>query len=346
MERNEKLMKNSANISGIPLLLVFLTMLLPCWLASAAQTCLTSDEMDAATRTAVQSAATRYFDLIARGDIASLKQDSIPSLANNFAGMEATIKEDQPNLARGHATPRAPFLLKAEGTAPLPKAEFLCGVFGASGQTSNSSEFVFTNLPPGTYAVEIMDVSGSKIPYTLSLILQQVGTDWKIGGLFPRPAQVEGHDSTWFLNQANQYKSKGQLHNAWLYYLQGRELAISVPFMETEATDKLYQEESNFKPSDFPSGGGPVDLTAPGGKDFKLTTIFPLAVGKDFDLVVKYQTASVADTSKTFEDNMTVMRALLTKYPELRDAFQGVVVRGVESSGRDYGTMMPMNQIK
>src|SRR6185437_5989635 len=95
-----------------------------------AQTCITSDEMDAATRTAIQSAATRYFDMVSRGDTASLKQNAIPALANNFAGMEGTIKENQANLSGAHATPRSPFELKAEGTAPLARAEFLCGEIG------------------------------------------------------------------------------------------------------------------------------------------------------------------------------------------------------------------------
>src|SRR6185503_9587743 len=95
--------------------------------SALAQTCLTSDEMDAASRTAIQSAATRYFDMVSRGEAASLKQNAIPALANNFAGMEGTIKENQANLSGAHATPRAPYELKAEGTAPLARAEFLCG---------------------------------------------------------------------------------------------------------------------------------------------------------------------------------------------------------------------------
>ena len=187
-----------------------------------AQTCLTFDEMDAATRTAIQSAATRYFDMVSRGDTASLKQNAIPALANNFAGMEGTIKENQANLSSAHATPRSPYELKAEGTAPLARAEFLCGIFGAAGQTANSTEFVIPNLPPGTYGVSILDVTTQKSPYTVSFVLQQIGADWKLGGLFLRPAQFSGHDSKWFLDHANTYKSKGQVHNAWLYYLEGR----------------------------------------------------------------------------------------------------------------------------
>ena len=311
-----------------------------------AQTCFTSDEMDAATRSAIQSTASRYFDMVSRGDTATLKQNAIPTLASNFGGLEGTIKENQANLAGAHATPRAPYELKAEGTAPLTRAEFLCGIFGAAGQTANSTEFVIPNLPPGTYGIAILDVTTQKSPYTVSFVLQQAGTDWKLGGLFLRPAQIAGHDSKWFLDHANAFKAKGQTHNAWLYYLQGRELALAVPFMETQAIDKLYDEEPSMKTSDLPAGGNTTDLVAPGGKTFKLITVSPLPVQQDLDLLVRYQTASVADTGQAFQENMAVMKALITKYPEFRDAFDGVVARGVESSGRDYGTMMPMKDVK
>jgi hypothetical protein len=40
------------------------------------------------------------------------------------------------------------------------------------------------------------------------------------------------------------------------------------------------------------------------------------------------------------------MTALLVKYPELRDAFDGIVARAVEPSGRDYGSLLPMKDIK
>ena len=106
--------------------------------SALAQTCFTSEDMDAATRSAVQAAGSRYFDMVARGDTASLKQNAIPTVASNFGSIEATIKENQANLAGAHATPRDPFVLKAEGTAPLAKAEFLCGIFGANGQTKTT----------------------------------------------------------------------------------------------------------------------------------------------------------------------------------------------------------------
>src|SRR5229473_216214 len=310
------------------------------------QTCFTSDDMDAATRSALQAAASRYFDLVAHGDTASLKQNSIPSVANSFAAIENTIKENQANLAGAHATPRAPFLLKAEGSAPLQKAEFLCGVFGAGGQTTNSAEFIIPNLPPGSYGVVTLDVTTQKTPYTLSFVLQQQGTDWKVGGFFLRATQIAGHDSNWFLDRARAFKAKGQTRNAWLYFVEGRELAVAVPFMYTQLTDKLYDEVQGVKPPDFPADGSTADLTAPTGKSYKLIAIYPFASAKELDVVVKYQTVDVSNTGQTFQENMAVMKALLLKFPELRDAFEGIVARGVESSGRDYGSLMPMKDIK
>jgi hypothetical protein len=311
-----------------------------------AETCFTSDDMDAATRSAIQATATKFFDMVARGDSASLKQSSIPGVANDFGWIEGTIKDNQSNLAGAHATPRAPFLLKAEGTAPVPKAEFLCGVFGASGQTQNSAEFIIPNLPPGAYGIAILDVSGQKVPVTLAFVLQQQGTDWKMGGFFLRDMQAGGHDSAWFLDRARGFKAKGQTHNAWLYFIEGRELAMPVPFMYTQATDKLYDEAQSVKPTDFPMNGGTADLTSPDGKTYKLTALFPTTVGQELHLIVKFQTASVANTGDTFQECMAAMKALVLKFPELRDAFDGVVARAVEPSGKDYGALMHMKDIK
>src|SRR5229473_1967815 len=173
-----------------------------------AENCLTATDMDAATRTALTNSGTRYFDMIARGDAAPLRQNAIPSLAADFSGIEGTIKENQPALAGSKATARPPFLLEATGTAPLPHAEFFCGVFGAKGQTKDSAAFSINGLSPGKYAVVILDAPSAKGAYTVSLILQQIGSDWKIGGLYIKAGQTGGHDSTWFIARAHDYQSK------------------------------------------------------------------------------------------------------------------------------------------
>jgi hypothetical protein len=306
-----------------------------------AQTCLTTSDMDEATASALVATATRFYDMAARGDSAALRQSAIASLASNFSGIENAVKENQAKLTGIRPVARPPFVLKAEGTAPLERAEFLCGVFGAQGQTRDSAVFVIPNLPPGNYGIVTLDAASAEGADTVSFVLQQQGNEWKLGGFYAKPAQIAGHDGTWFATRAREFKSKGQLRNAWFYFGEARELMVPVPFMATATTDKLYDEMQAVKPPD-PT---PLDLTV-GAKTFKVTDLFPVPVGRDFDLVVRYQSADVSDTGKTFQDNLAVMKALLAKYPECRDAFGGIVVRAVEPSGRDYGSMLPMKDIK
>jgi hypothetical protein len=54
----------------------------------------------------------------------------------------------------------------------------------------------------------------------------------------------------------------------------------------------------------------------------------------------------VSNTNLAYQDNIAVMKGLVAKYPELRDAFAGVVARAVDPSGRDYGTLLAMKDIK
>jgi hypothetical protein len=308
---------------------------------TAAQTCLTADDMDAATRTALANTAQRYYGMMTQGDVASLRQNSIAGLAGNFTAIEVVVTENKTNLLGVTPAVRPSFLLQAEGTAPLEKAEFLCGVFGASGQTANSAVFQIPNLPPGRYAVVVLDAATAKGPYTVAFVLQEENASWKLGGLYVKAAGAAGHDATWFAQRAADFKSKGQLRNAWLYSLQARELLVPVPFMSTQKTDKLYDEFQSAKPADVP----PAELQAD-AKTFKIANLFLLPVDKEIDLIVKYSYADVSNTTQTYQDNMAVIRAVVAKYPEFRDGFNAVVARAVEPSGRDYGSMLPMKDIK
>jgi hypothetical protein len=310
-----------------------------------AQSCQTSGDIDNAVRTAITTAAQHYFDLAAKGDTATLRQNSISSLASDFSGIEATIKDHHPELAGAQASAKSVFLLDAEGTAPMPNAEFYCGVFGKEGQTAGSAEFFLNNLPPGKYAIALFDVTSPKLRISFSEILQQTGTDWKLGGLYLRPGQVAGHDSDWFLARAREYKTKAQMHNAWFFYLQARSMLAPLPFMTTQATDKLSDESQKVQPADLPANGKTVDLAA-GSVTYKLTAVYPETVGDDLDLIVKYQAADISNTNQIYQSNVAVMKALVAKYPEVREAFASAVARAVDPNGRDYGTLLAMKDIK
>jgi hypothetical protein len=313
-----------------------------------AQSCLTASDLDAATRTALTTAALRYFDLVAKGDTDSLRQRAMASVAADFSGIENTVKDNQAALAGSKAAARPPFLLEAEGAAPIASAEFFCGVFGSKGQTRDSAVFSLNNLPPGKYGVVILDAPSSKGGYTVSLILQQQGSDWRLGSLYIQAAQIAGHDGSWFAARAREFQTKGQVHSAWLYYIEAISLVSPLPFMATKASDDLNDESQKVQPADFPAEGKTADLSVAtaGATTYKLTALFPQAVGDDLDLIVKYQASDISNSNQTYQTNVAVMKALVAKFPELRGAFAGVVVRAVDPSGRDYGTMLAMKEIK
>src|SRR5438105_15226831 len=63
-----------------------------------AETCFTASDMDAATRSALENTAKRYFEMASRGDTASVRQNSIPRGARNLSGIEAALKAKQVNF--------------------------------------------------------------------------------------------------------------------------------------------------------------------------------------------------------------------------------------------------------
>jgi len=90
----------------------------------------------------------------------------------------------------------------------------------------------------------------------------------------------------------------------------------------------------------------PVTLAAQNGRSYQISDMFVAPDKDSLDFVLKYQAPSVTDRAKAFEDNMTVIKAIVTKYPELRDAFAAVVARAVAPNGEDYGSLLAMKDVK
>lgn len=307
-----------------------------------AELCSNAVDMDAATRGAMERAALTYFDYIAHGNSAALQQNSISAVASNFTGVQTLVTQAAPIFSGAQANIRATYLLDAGGTTTLDRAEFLCGIWG----TPQFVSFVIPNLPPGKYGLVIEDVKTSKDPYYMSFVLQQEGAAWKLAGLPPpKPAQINGKDAPWYLVKAREFKTKGEIHNAWFYYQKARDLVTPVSFINTTPLVKLDKELQASMPADLPING-PVPLAAADGKSYQLTQVFPVQADNGEDLVVKYSLPDISDTAKTFADNMAVIKAMVTKYPEYRETFTGVVARAVDPNGKDYGTLLAMKDIK
>jgi hypothetical protein len=310
--------------------------------AAAAQNCLTGSDLDSDARSALEASAQLYFRLSAAADYAGLKAAAIASLATNFGGVEAAVAEHKPDFSGARMLPSAMYVLENAGKATAPRSEFYCGIFNSPSRVS----FVIPNLPAGRYAVVTEQVSGGRQPVQLTLVLQQQGNRWALAGYTVKPAQVAGHDLNWYLAQARQYKSRGQGLPAYLYYLEAWYLAQPIEIEYTVQLEKLGDEMQQARPADWPSQNQPMNLPA-GGKTYRVTQMFPDSVGDDLYLIVKYQAAGdISNTAAAVQDNMAVIKAIVAKYSELRAAFAGVVARAVDPSGRDYGSLLAMKDVK
>lgn len=311
-----------------------------------AQECSQAGEIQPAVRTAIDNAATQFIQYASRGDVQSIRQRSIPALANSFGGVQESVTRDKGQLGE-QVTIRRDYLLDAsKATAPMPRAEFFCGVYGSNGHTPSSASFVIPNLDPGTYALVLTNANGGKIPYMVTLVLQNVQNQWKLAGYYPKPQEVSGHDAVWYVQQARAFKRKGELHNAWFYYVLAWEMYSPVDFMSSLQLDKLSNEIQSARPADMP-GAQPMPLAAANGRTYNLIQEFAVPDDKgQLSLVAKYQATDVSNTAQAFQDNTTVMKALVEKYPELRSAFSGIVARATTANGQDYGTLLAMKDIK
>jgi len=307
----------------------------------SAQTCSTGSDLDAATKSAIDSAATRYLDMSKNGDVAGLKANAIPQLGGDFASIEQAVVTNKPYLAGGQASIAGTYLLDASAAkAPLPRAEFYCGIFNSPDKLA----FFISNLPPGRYAVVIQKVNG-KDPITLTLVLQNLGGAWKLAGYYPRLDAIAGHDGEWYLAKAREYKAKGYSHDAWFYYLTAWDLTAPVNFMSTPQLDKIADEMQAVRPSDLPSDSAPLSISA-NSKVFKITELAAVPVDNNLDLRIRYQNPNAGNSGIAFQDNMAVIKAMVAKYPELRDAFNSIIARAVDGNGTEYGSLLAVKDIK
>ncbi len=303
---------------------------LPAW----SQTCQGRDEVPEQLRSAIENTAQQTYYQASRGDVNTLKTNSIPMLQSNFNGIAAAINDNKEALAGAKPQLRTSFLLDNTGAAPNSDGTFYCGVYGANGGGSGSAQFSLPGLDAGKkYAVVIQDFVGNKGPYIFTTIFEELG-GWKVAGLQIRPAAAAGHDGLWYLKQARDYKSKGQAHNAWFYYATSWELLAPIPAMNTKLLGNIQEESNGIQPKDIPFDGKPVAFNA-NGKNYTITDMTPYKTDKSFDLAVKYSVPSTADFNATQTDARNLANALVAQYPELKDGFNNVWVHAVDSSGGD-----------
>src|SRR5438309_1579886 len=121
----------------------------------AAEQCANATEMDAASRSAIERAALQLFDGLSKNNAAAVQQNSIASLAANFAGLQNAMAQSQPVLTGAPATVRTTYLLDTGGSGTIEHAEFRCGTWG----TPHFVRSAIPHLPAGegeTHNLQVM----------------------------------------------------------------------------------------------------------------------------------------------------------------------------------------------
>ena len=247
---------------------------------------------------------------------------------------------NKPYFAEGTATVTGTYLLDAsDEKAPVARAEFYCGIYNSPDRVG----FVIPNLPPGRYAIATQKVNG-KDAITLTVVLQNVAGAWKLAGYYPRLDSIAGHNGDWYLSKAREYKAQGKSLDAWLYYLTRWDVTAPVNFMSTPQLDRIASEMQTARPGELPSENFPLTVSA-NGKSFRVTELTAVPADSKLDLRIRYQNSNAGDPAMAFQDNIAVIKAVVGRYPEVRDAFDAVVARAF-SGGQEYGSVLPMKDVK
>jgi hypothetical protein len=136
--------------------------------------------------------------------------------------------------------------------------------------------------------------------------------------------------------------------NAWFYYQTAAYLLDPAEFLSSPNLEKLQRETDQIRPDTLP-GTKPLMLNAPGGS-FEIMEAGTTVTFGTLDLEIHYnpstaQLSQLHDPTTARQQVVAVMTALLTAYPELREAFHGVWVRADQGTVSVFALDLPMDQI-
>lgn len=326
---------------------LLLTALLVSFSSSArAVSCTVSAGMSAGDRASLQAEAASLGSAAARGDAVALQKGATPSLAANFNGVSSVVEGLAPLVQGSAVTVENLYALHAgDLQAAGGDAQFFC--------SQSASPLLVTvtlgQLPPGEYALAIVHATGVAAPQQMALILQNTAASkapmqWQLAGFSVRPLTLAGHSELWFWQQARDARKTGSGLSAYLDYETALDLARPADFYTSNNLDKLNRELSEVKPKELSEGDG-LSLTGPGGDSFSVTG-FRIDTGLGaMDVHVDATVPTLGDPVASRTSALSLMAALLAKYPDLRQ-FHGLWVFEKAADGQTYAIEQPMSALR
>lgn len=306
--------------------------------------CTTQSQMTAAQRSALEQTAKALAASVQTGNATAVKEQTIAAVAGQFGGIAGSIEAVQPSLQHATIHVATLYLLNATDLKSAEEAQFFCGLAGSQ----LTVELTIPNLPPGQYALAILEASGVEHPQQLSMVLANDppnSATWKLAGFFTRPMTMGGHDGVWFWRQARGYAAKKQLWDAWFYYQTAQFLLSPVDFLASPNLEKLQREAEQARPENLP-GADPLRLSS-GAQSFDITALRTGELAGQLDLVVTYKATGSQDPVAARAQVVAVMRAMLQQHPELAQAFHGLWVHAsTPDNQHPFALELPMGEIE
>jgi hypothetical protein len=117
-----------------------------------------------------------------------------------------------------------------------------------------------------------------------------------------------------------------------------------VDFFSSPNLEKLQKEMQAVKPPDLP-GDNPMVMNV-NGLNLQITSLRTQDFGGQLDMVIDYKAQGANDPVALRSQIVSLMKAMLARYPGMRTAFHGLWVYAYNPSGQPFAIELPMNQIQ
>ena len=317
-------------------------------LSLPAQQCTTQSQMQPAERDTLAQAATAFAKLVQSNDTAALKQQTIPQVAQDFGGIAEAVSSTAPHLQGATLQPSTLWLLDASKNSAAQDTQFFCNLNRSQAETS----FAIPALPPGRYALTIVDATRGSAPWQLAMLLRQSAPgSWQLAGFFPRATTAAGHDGLWYWSDARSAAGKRQNWTAWIEYSEAERLLKPVGFVASTHLEQLREEQGKAAPPALSNGispEAPLVIKAKDGSEYQLTSLRPDdSLGGDrIDVAMHYKAGALTDPVAARARNQKAASALVAAYPDLREHFHGIWTFAESGSGAPFASEEPMTRLQ
>jgi hypothetical protein len=301
--------------------------------------CTSQAELASLDRDALTSISGKLATAVVAQDFTTLQATLLPEEANQWSGIRAAVEQSAPLIKGGQFLVRNLYLLDATSLSAPADTQFFCS--NASG--SLTVTISMSALPPGRYAVVLVDAAGAALAGQMGLILEwdTPATLWKLAGLSIRPGIFDGHDGVWYWSRGREL-AKPDPWSAWFSYDAARYLLLPVDFLSSPNLDKLHQEQSLISPS--PLSALPLSLHD-GDRTWKIEAVGLDPSLHEPDLGVVYESTGVTDPAALRTEATAVLSAFLKAQPGLRASFHGLWAYAEKDGKRNPVIELPMKQI-